>query len=113
MARVDIYRMNAVRSLEKIIQRVAPGTGDHDHLTVLIQFQKFGVNSRVFPAGIVDESVAVNLFKNKVMNGFEKFWHIVEVRGSGLKVEGSGLGITGYGLNVLKIGLLIPQSSNA
>ena len=64
---VHVHGMNASGIIEKVVERIAPGAGDHDHRTGGIQLEHFAVEPGIFPTGIINQTTAVDLTEEGVV----------------------------------------------
>ena len=60
LAGIHVHGVDMTRPRQRIIQRVAAGRGDHQHVVVRLQAQRHTIEARVLPARVVDQVMAVD-----------------------------------------------------
>lgn len=73
LARVDVDRVNFRRGIEQVIQRVAPGAGEHHDPTVVVQIENLPVDAWIFPADVVDQAALVNCLEHQIVRAVDQF----------------------------------------
>jgi hypothetical protein len=72
LQRIHVHGVHLGRVIQQVLQRVAPGAGDHGHPAARCQPQKPSVDPRILPAGVVDERGPVHGSKEPIMRGAAK-----------------------------------------
>ena len=60
LPRIGIHRVDAPRTGERVIERVAAGARDHQHGVVGAEVERKAIDRRILPAGVVDERARVD-----------------------------------------------------
>ena len=67
LAVIDVYGVNFSRTIEQVVEGIAPGARNHDHAAVGFELEQLTVDARIFPTGVVDQLPAVNMVEYEIV----------------------------------------------